>query len=443
MSDQEEDYTAENGKDRELLNTVDETEDEVQPQEGADALQGPIEEATEEAPRAAEAPAPEKQGGHGFDRPFRRAVALVLAGLLVGGGSLGFGIGAGLKYFESSKFNNTYYMEKGTTAEATPISTVAAGQPIVKIAEQVGPAVIPITSSITVRDAFMNQSKSEGTGSGVIFNISQDAIYILTNNHVVADATEVTVGITDTLTLKAQLVGVDSDTDLAVVKVMKSQVPADELTKVKPAVLGNSDAVKVGETAIAIGNPLGYSRTVTAGIISALDRRVDESLNRLSLIQTDAAINPGNSGGALVNAAGEVIGINTIKIADTKVEGIGFAIPINSAKPVIDQLLTKGYVSRPYLGIAGRNIDEDMSKLYELPIGVIVMDVVKGSAAEGAGIQKGDVLISFESQQITSMEQLIGLIGNHKVGDRVTVKLVRDGNKKIEATVTLKEKNAQ
>ncbi len=388
----------------------------------------------EEAPVETEAPVPPK-------RRLNKAIAWVLIGLLVGGGSLGFGIGAGLKYFDNSKFDSVFYMEDNSAKEATPVVAVPGNQSIVKIAERVGPSVVPITSKVTVQDIFMNQGQSQGTGSGVVFNITRDSILILTNNHVVDGASEVVVGITDTLTLKAQLVGVDPDTDLAVVKLDKSQVPADQLSSVKPAVFGNSDNVKVGETAIAIGNPLGYSRTVTAGIISALNRQVDESLNRLNLIQTDAAINPGNSGGALVNSNGEVIGINTIKIADTKVEGIGFAIPINSAKPIIDQLLTKGYVSRPYLGIAGRNIDEEMSKLYEIPIGVIVMEVVPGSAADAAGIMKGDVLMEFDGQKITAMEQLIEVIAQHKVGDKVGVKLIRDGAKKVETTVTLKDKN--
>lgn len=376
------------------------------------------------------------------NRSFRKMIALVLAGMIIGGSALGFGIGAGLKYFDNSKFNSVYYMENEGGEAATPISLLPGDKSIVSIAEQVGPSVVPITSKVTVQDIFMNQSESQGSGSGVVFNITKDAVLIITNNHVVDGATEVTVGLSDSLTLKAQLVGVDPDTDLAVVKVDKSQVPADELAKIKPAVFGNSDNVKVGETAIAIGNPLGYSRTVTAGIISALDRRVDESLNRLGLIQTDAAINPGNSGGALVNSNGEVIGINTIKIADTKVEGIGFAIPINSAKPIIDQLLTKGYVSRPYLGISGRNIDEEMSKLYEIPIGVIVMDVIPGGSAAAAGIEKGDVLISFGGETVSSMEQLITLIGSRKVGDEVLVKLVRDGKQSVEVKVVLQDKNS-
>ncbi len=416
---------------QEEIPLIEDESSESLPEVISDGMQ---EENTQDTSEMPPSKAPAKKG-------FGKAVAWVLAGVLVGGGALGFGIGAGIKYFDNSKFNSVYYMENPSTQAATPVSLLPGNKSIVNIAEQVGPSVVPITSKIAVQDMFMNQTQSEGTGSGVIFNITKDAILIMTNNHVVDGATEVLVGLTDTLTLKAQLVGVDPDTDLAVVKVDKSQVPADQLSKVKPAVLGNSDAVKVGETAIAIGNPLGYSRTVTAGIISALDRRVDESLNRLSLIQTDAAINPGNSGGALVNSNGEVIGINTIKIADTKVEGIGFAIPINSTKPILDQLLTQGYVSRPYLGIAGRNIDAEMSKLYELPVGVIVMEVVPGSSAALGGVQKGDVLISFDGQQVTTMEQLITLISGHKVGDQVNLKWVREGKTKIEATVTLKDKN--
>lgn len=382
----------------------------------------------------AEAPVPPRKS-HG------KVIALVLAGIVLSSSALGFGIGAGIKYFDNHKFNSVYYMENKGTAAATPVSLLPGGKSIVSIAEQVGPSVVPITSKITVQDMFRNRSESQGSGSGVIFNITKDAILIMTNNHVIDGASEVTVGITDTLTLKAQLVGVDPDTDLAIVKLNKSEVPANELTKVKPAVLGNSDTVRVGETAIAIGNPLGFDRTVTAGIISAIDRQVDESLNRLSLLQTDAAINPGNSGGALVNSNGEVIGINTIKISDTKVEGIGFAIPINSAKPVLDQLLTQGYVSRPYLGISGRDIDEEMSKVYEIPIGVIVMEVLPGSAADAAGIQKGDVLISFDGKTVSTMEQLIQLISGRKVGDKVALKLVRSGNQRVDVTVVLQDKN--
>ncbi len=209
----------------------------------------------------------------------------------------------------------------------------------------------------------------------------------------------------------------------------------------KPAVFGNSDTLEVGELAVAIGNPLGYNRTVTVGVVSALNRELQVSANKFTLIQTDAAINPGNSGGALVNGNGEVIGINTVKISDTQVEGIGFAIPINSAKPIVDQLLTNGYVSRPYLGVSGRNIDEQLSELYELPIGVYVAQVIPNSAADDAGLEKGDVIISFDGHKVNDMEHLIDLIKGKKVGDKIEVKLVRNGTEKLVKTVELKEKN--
>ena len=196
---------------------------------------------------------------------------------------------------------------------------------------------------------------------------------------------------------------------------------------------------------MAIGNPLGdaYDNTVTAGVISALNRKIQIADKELTLIQTDAAINPGNSGGALVGSRGTVIGINSIKLVDTSVEGMGFAIPINVAKPIIEELVNKGSVSRPYLGIMGQDINEDVSELYEIPIGVLVRQVIEGSGADAAGIQAGDIIIEFDGEKITSMKQLTKIIESHKVGDKIEVKLIRDGSYKKTVPVTLQQKPSE
>jgi serine protease Do len=312
----------------------------------------------------------------------------------------------------------------------------------VEIVEEVGPSTVAITTRVAYRDWTNNVFYSPGGGSGVIFKIDADRIYILTNNHVIDEAEELSVEFhgTDHMA-QAKVVGSDASTDLGVIAVAKSELTDAELAELSPVRFGDSDALKVGEPAIAIGSPLGYNNTVTVGVISALNRVLDGA-NDLALIQTDAAINPGNSGGALVNNRGEVIGINTVKIADTAVEGIGFAIPINSAKPIIDELIEKGYVSRPYLGIYGRNINEELGELYELPIGVYVSDAIDGEGAARAGIQSGDVIIGIDDQRIETLEDLSGALADKKVGDRVAVKVIRNQTEKRTFEVTLGDANA-
>lgn len=370
-----------------------------------------------------------------------RVIIIVLIASIVGGFSIGAGSAFVNKYFDGFKYDNNFYLESSTQPLISEevLGKMEGNNLIVSIAEQVGPSVVAITSKVTVEDIFSSY-ESLGAGSGVVFNINDDSVVILTNNHVIDGAKEVTVEFDEYSSSKATLVGVDPETDLAVIKVAIEEVPKEVMEVLKPAVFGDSDTLRVGETAIAIGNPLGYNRTVTVGVVSALNRELQVSETNFTLIQTDAAINPGNSGGALVNSRGEIVGINTVKIADTQVEGIGFAIPINSAKPIVNQLLEKGYVTRPYFGVAGRDIDEKLSELYELPIGVYVVNVIPGSAADQAGIQRGDVIISFDSEIVMNMEQLIALIKDKSVGDEIEVKIIRNGKEKIVTTVKLKEK---
>lgn len=300
----------------------------------------------------------------------------------------------------------------------------------ISVANKVLPSIVGITVEYTVNSPYYGyqmQSSASATGSGVI--ISNDG-YILTNNHVVntsssssfyqvSQANKVTVKLFNDETIyDAKIVGTDETTDLAVIKIEKTDLPAAEL--------GDSDSVKVGEFSMAVGNPLGMESTVTAGIISAANRSITSDNKNYTVIQTDAAINSGNSGGALVNSKGQVIGINTLKLSGTGVEGIGFAIPINSTKEIYQQLITDGKVKRPYIGITGRDIDEKTAKQYKLVEGVYVVSVEQFSSAEKAGIKPYDIITEIDGKKITNMDQLNEIKNTHNIGDTVTLKIYRD-----------------
>lgn len=307
---------------------------------------------------------------------------------------------------------------------------------IVEIARQVGPAVVGIVAtSQSANSIFLIPSQSQSSGSGII--ISSDG-YIVTNNHVVNGATSLKVILNTKEEYDAKLVGVDAQTDIAVIKI--------EASGLTSAVLGNSGDVEVGELAVAIGNPLGQelAGTVTTGIISATNRTVTVDDVEYTLLQTDAAINNGNSGGALVNAYGEVIGINSVKMASTGVEGLGFAIPSDIAKPIINDLMTVGYVQgRPVIGINGwRNITKDMSLYYKLPVGIYVTSVVEFSAAEKAGIRPGDVIVKYNGEKVETVDELNALRDQNKVGDTVTLTIVRD-DKTMDISLALGEDKPQ
>ena len=225
-------------------------------------------------------------------------------------------------------------------------------------------------------------------------------------------------------------VGKDEATDLAVIKIDKNNLPA--------ATLGNSDSLKVGEFSMAIGNPLGMESTVTAGIISATSRTITSDGRNYTVVQTDAAINSGNSGGALVNSKGEVIGINTLKLSGSGVEGIGFAIPINSTKPIYEQLISDGKVKRPYIGISGRDVDAATAQKYELVEGVYIVSVEQFTSAEKAGLKPYDIITEIDGKQIKTMEELNEIKNTHNIGDSITLKVYRDKEYK-EITLTLGE----
>ena len=311
----------------------------------------------------------------------------------------------------------------------------------VGVAQKVQPSIVAITVEYSVNSIFNpTSSKATAKGSGII--ISEDG-YILTNNHVVSssssnafyeieEANKVTVKLyNDDTEYEGTIVGTDSQTDLAVIKIEKDGLTAAEL--------GDSDSVQVGEFAMAIGSPLGLDNSVTAGIVSAVNREVeDEDGNKYIAIQTDAAINSGNSGGALVNSKGQVIGVNTLKLSGTGVEGVGFAIPINSTKDIYEQLIEYSKVKRPYIGIGGIDLDERTAKANNLVVGIYIKTIEDFSAAEKAGLRIGDVIIEADGKEITTMDELNEIKNQKQIGDTIKLKINRDGKEK-EVTVTLQE----
>ena len=316
------------------------------------------------------------------------------------------------------------------------VSTDTASQEgvltIPEIAIKVGPATVGIVSKVPTTTYF-GTVQSESSGSGII--ISEDG-YVVTNQHVINNASEIAIYLSNGEKRTAELVGQDIRTDLAVLKMEKGEYPYAEF--------GVSSELEVGDLAVAIGNPLGmeFAGSVTSGIISALNRTVEVDGKSYNLIQTDAAINSGNSGGALVNCYGQVIGINSVKVSSAGVEGLGFAIPVDEAKPIISDLINHGYVKgRPVLGIMGTNIGSDISRVYNYPEGVFVDRVIEGSAAEKAGIQRGDIITHINSTRIKSIDELNKIRDTKKAGDSIELTIDRSGKILTIKAVLGEEKN--
>ncbi|WP_392485998.1 S1C family serine protease [Haloimpatiens sp. FM7315] len=317
------------------------------------------------------------------------------------------------------KQNTSTSSSKGIeTVTSEPIKENA----VTKVAETVGPAVVAISNS---QEGFFGDVEN-GSGSGIIFN---EEGYIVTNYHVIEGATKVTVKLSSGKELNAKIIGTDSKSDLAVIKIDAKNLPV--------AKFGDSSKVKVGDMAIAIGNPLGeeFAGSVTAGIISALNRKIVQGEAVYKVLQTDAAINPGNSGGALCNSNGEVIGINSLKLgASVNAEGMGFSIAINEAKDIVDQLMKNGKVIRPVVGIYGGTVNPQASGGVK---GVYVSKIVTGSGAEKAGVLQGDVITEFSDKKVETMSDLSSILFEHKVGDEVSCKVYRDGKtKKLKIKLT-------
>ena len=359
------------------------------------------------------------------------AVALVLVCALagVGGGVLG----AALMRSTSGPVVYKAVQSDGSTSAST---TAASGDAltIAQIAEKVKPSVVEVTTSSVQTNGIFAQYVTEGAGSGVI--ISEDG-YILTNNHVIEGQSSIKVTTSDGQEYDATVVGTDDKTDIAVLKI--------EASGLTPAVIGDSDNLVVGETAVAVGNPLGeLGGTVTDGIISALDREVTVEGKNMTLLQTSAAVSPGNSGGGLFNEKGELVGIVNAKSGGDNVEGIGFAVPINTAMEVAEQLIANGYVSgRPAMGIQVIAITDLQTAMQAgvSQLGVYVQSVDPGSAAEQAGLQVGDLFVSVDGTAVSTTSDVTAVLDEHQVGDVIEVQVVRD-KQVLSLNVTLQEKTA-
>lgn len=362
-----------------------------------------------------------KETSHGSKSGRMKIAALALSMLIIGGaGGCYFGDFALPKKGGAS---SSYQLPQGTNKKMEDLPAVR-NTAVVQAVKEVGPAIVGITTRVYDRDMFNRRVEvGQSVGSGVLFDKKG---YIVTNNHVVSGSKEVNVCLSNGKTVQGKVVGTDPSTDLAVVKIDGS----DDLPV---ASFGDSDALQAGETAIAIGNPLGleFQGTVTVGVISALNRSLDDIDQRFRLIQTDAAINPGNSGGALVTADGKVVGINSAKIAKEGVEGMGFAIPINSAKGIIQQLISSGKVTRAYLGVYAA--DKDIAQRYgydwDHDGGVLVMKVASRSPVSLTDIRPGDYILAIDGQSIDTVKGMRDILDTHKPGDRIKVTYEHNGRK--------------
>ena len=353
-------------------------------------------------------------------------IGLVCCGVL--GGGLGFGGG----WLAGSLSGNTTTLLQ-SNASKIEVQTVDAGteMSVQQVAALNQPSVVEIQTEMVTNGSFLQQYVQTGAGSGII--ISQDG-YIVTNNHVIEDATSITVRTSDGTSYSAQLVGTDSRTDIAVLKI--------DATGLQPVTFGNSDNLNVGDTAIAIGNPLGeLGGTVTNGIISALDRTIVLDNEEMTLLQTNAAINPGNSGGGLFNSRGELIGMVVAKSSGEDIEGLGFAIPSNLVSQVAQELINNGYVTgRPALGVTIVNItSSQLAMQYGVnSLGVYISEVSSGSAAEQAGLQVGDRIISVDDRVVESYTDLSSILDDHAVGDTIEILVGRNGTT-VTVSLTLQE----
>ncbi len=369
------------------------------------------------------------------------------------------GLNTGSQVQESSSGQNAVESMEATASVGSEVKlTAAEGTHIVSsdvsdIVEEVMPAMVSIVNDYTETSSFMGRTYSEdkqGSGSGIIVAQSDAELILVTNQHVVDSASKLTVTFIDGSTAEAQIKGSDADMDLAVIAIPLESLSEETKNAITVASLGDSEALKLGEQVVAIGNALGYGQSVSGGWISALNREVTYSDGSTGcFIQTDAAINPGNSGGALVNLNGEVIGINSSKIGGDYVEGIGFAIPISAARPIIEELMSKETRVKVedgqtgYMGINLQTVTEDFAYLYGVPEGVFIRSVEEGSAAQKAGMLSGDILTRFEGEKITSYEDLQEVMQYYGPGSQVTVIVKRQINgsyEDVELEMTLGER---
>lgn len=368
-------------------------------------------------------------------------MAAGLTGIAVAFGSLGVGIGVGQNY----SGNRQNEPETVQSLSAQPVKSITgSSEDAINVIKQTSDSIVSINvkSEGTQRyGMWVIPYQNQSAGSGVIFYEDPERIYILTNNHVIENSDELTISVDDENIVKANLIGRNPDSDLAIIYADKANMEEAGITKYSVAKFGDSDSLQVGETVIAIGNAFGEGKSATKGIISALNKQIFTSSRdaALNVLQTDAAINPGNSGGALVNLKGEVIGINTAKLAETGVEGMGYSIPSNLAQEIAETIMDSSQNPTSYLGIAGQDIDEEMKSYYNLPsTGIYIMEVLESSSA-AEKIMPKDLIVAFNGIQLTSTEQLSKLIESTNVGDEIKITVYRNGGLE-DITITMKGK---
>ncbi|MBP3611239.1 MAG: trypsin-like peptidase domain-containing protein [Lachnospiraceae bacterium] len=336
----------------------------------------------------------------------------------------------------------------GTTSTIEGVENPAESV-VVQVVDQNMAATVAVKSTFMKTYSYWGQQyqqESQGSGSGFIVGMNDTELLIATNNHVIDSATKIEITFIDDTVLEASIKGTDSLADLAIIAVPLENISAETLSKIRVATLGNSEDVRLGEMAIAIGNALGYGQSVTVGYISAKDRTVTVDGNEMVLLQTDAAINGGNSGGPLFNTRGEVIGINSVKYADTNVEGMCFAIPISRAIPILNELMTREILAeedKGFLGVSTRSVTDEIASFYGWPIGAYIVTVLEGSPAEEANLYVGDIVTSINGVQIVTADQLVSAVSSYRHGTTIEMKVQRNVNGKYEEitlNVTLAKK---
>lgn len=369
----------------------------------------------------------------------KTGIALFCAGALTAGSIFGLTGFASQDNTEQGGRVGTYSLVSTSSVDEAEVDDGEGTATVEDVAAAVMPAVVSITNrSVTeVQDIFSRlyggrggtyEYESESAGSGIIIGENDTELLICTNYHVIENADEITVGFVDDSIYSAELKGGDQSNDLAVVAVNLDDLSDDTLSQIKIAQIGSSDDLAIGQQVVAIGNALGYGQSVTTGIISALNRTIQLDTYTAEMIQTDAAINPGNSGGALLDMNGRVIGINSAKAAETGVEGMGYAIPISNAEPILEDLMNRETRTEvvdesesAFIGITGEAVSEEMASLYGIPEGIYVTEVSEDSPAQDAGIQRGDVITKFEGSSVTTMDQLRDQLQYYAAGETVTI----------------------
>lgn len=372
---------------------------------------------------------------------WQRLIVASLIISIVGGSSIGAGFAVVQRLI-----NGNHQSTVSPTYAKTSVSLNGSGLSPVEIIGGVSPSVVSISTTEKATSSygyFQMPYEAQGAGSGIIFYADEEKIAIATNAHVVEGATSINVTLNEETTVSAKIVGTDSSADLAVLSVSRKELSQKGISTVQTAVFGNSDEMEIGETVFAIGNALGEGKSATDGIISAKGKNITVDGKTLQVIQTNAAINPGNSGGALVNVAGEVIGINTAKTFSSTAEGMGYAIPSNVVKSTVEQLLENGSVPKPYIGIKGSDVDEEMAQLYKLPVGVLVREVMADGGAATAGLQAGDIITEFAGKKIMTMQSLVDVLAKQTVGTQVQARIIRDGEQAMDVKIQILDSNAQ